>query len=160
MDIVSQYIDEIILLLGLLAIILLIWNITISFKLKNLKKRFLRFSRGGSVNNLEQMIENFSTDMDEIKEIIAQNRKQLHLILEKLTNIKGQVGIIRYNAFGEQGNDLSFSIAILDEKKNGIVITSIYNRGESNTYAKPLEAGESRYQLSKEEILAIERATK
>ena len=41
-----------------------------------------------------------------------------------------------------------------------MVITSIYNRGESNTYAKPIENGESRYKLSQEEMSAIQKAIK
>jgi hypothetical protein len=49
------------------------------------------------------------------------------------------------------GSDLSFSIALLDGNQNGVIITSIYGRNESTTYAKPIDKGISRYDLSEEE---------
>jgi hypothetical protein len=68
------------------------------------------------------------------------------------------VAIIRYNAFGETGSDLSFSVAIVDDAQNGVVITSIFGREESRVYAKPLTAGTSTYPLSDEEQAAIRKA--
>ena len=68
------------------------------------------------------------------------------------------VGFIRYNAFNDMGSDLSFSIALLDERRDGFVITNIYAREESNVYAKPIVNGKSTYPLSVEEIQALDRA--
>src|SRR3989338_9150525 len=48
----------------------------------------------------------------------------------------------------------------LRQSKNGIVISSIYGRGMSRIYAKPLEKAASRYQLSEEEKRAIAEALK
>src|SRR3989344_746999 len=38
------------------------------------------------------------------------------------------VGVVRFNPFHDAGGDQSFSIAIMDEKKNGIVLSSLYGR--------------------------------
>lgn len=65
--------------------------------------------------------------------------------------MKSKVAMKRYNAFGERGNDLSFSLAILDDNHSGIVLSSLHNRENSYIYAKPLEKGESPYPLSPEE---------
>ena len=62
-----------------------------------------------------------------------------------------KVSIIRYKAFEDVGSDLSFSIALLDENNDGIILTGIYGRNESTTYAKPIDKGISRYDLSEEE---------
>ena len=70
------------------------------------------------------------------------------------------MGIVRYSAFQDTGSDLSFSLALLDEKNNGIVMNGIYSREMSNIYAKPVEAGKSSYTLSEEEQQAIEKAMK
>lgn len=160
MDIIMNYIsiEQIILYAALL--LLLIWNFTLSFKLKELKRRFNRFTRGGQTSNLEQTIEQYTNEMDQIKRKINQHTEEIEIMVKKLSGLKGRVAILRYNAFDEAGNDLSFSIAFLDEKKDGIVITSIYNRGQSNTYAKPIHAMTSDYKLSKEEISVLEMALK
>ena len=58
------------------------------------------------------------------------------------------------------GSELSFSIALLDNFSNGFVLTSIYGREQSISYAKPIKDGKSLYPLSVEEMQAIDRAIK
>ena len=89
--------------------------------------------------------------MLELKKYIENLNDRLELCLQR-------IGFIRYNAFNDMGSDLSFSIALLDDKLDGFVITSIYGRDESNTYAKPILKGESTYPLSVEEMQALDRA--
>ena len=64
----------------------------------------------------------------------------------------------RYKAFEDIGSDLSYSIAMLDGNNNGVIITSIYSRNESITYAKPIDNGISRYDLSEEENSVLHQA--
>ena len=69
-----------------------------------------------------------------------------------------RVGTVRYNAFEDMGGQLSFSVALLDERGNGILLTSINGRAETRTYAKTVTAGESRQPTSDEEQEAIAAA--
>ena len=69
-----------------------------------------------------------------------------------------KIGLIRYNAYKDTGSELSFALAILDERNCGIVLNGIYGRDTSNIYAKPIEQGESKYALSKEEQEALKIA--
>jgi len=133
-----------------------IWNLVLTFRLGNLKKRFIRFTRGGQVTNLEQTIHSYTEEIEQIKKELATNSQHIKMILEKIAKHKGNVQMVRYNAFNEEGNDLSYSVAFLDDLGDGVVITSIYNRGESNTYAKPIRAGTSTYKLSIEEEKVVE----
>ena len=152
------YIPMVVLILLGIIFVLVVWNVILSIKLKTLKKRFTRFTRGDQVHNLEQVIVTYSEEVEEMKKQIAMNSKQITYLTDKLKQQKGKVGVLRYNAFDEEGSDMSFSVAFLDELNNGIVITSIYNRGQSNTYAKPIITGESKYKLSKEELEAMKIA--
>ena len=77
---------------------------------------------------------------------------------EDLTKCIQKVGIVRYNAFKDTGSDLSFALALLDEKNNGVVLNGIYSREMSNIYAKPVENGKSNYTVSEEETQAIQKA--
>ena len=79
---------------------------------------------------------------------------------EKLNYCIQKVGIVRYKAIANTGADLSFAIALLDHQNDGIVLNGIYSRDGSYTYAKPIRNGKSTYNLSDEEIEAIEQALK
>lgn len=69
-------------------------------------------------------------------------------------------GIYRYNAYKDAGSDLSFTLALLDEKNDGVVLNGIYSREMSNIYAKPIKNGVSTYKITDEENEAIKRAMK
>ena len=69
-----------------------------------------------------------------------------------------KVGIVRYNAFKDVGSNLSFTLALLDNNNNGVVLNGIYSRDNSNIYSKPVKDGKSEYVLSDEEKEAIEKA--
>ena len=77
---------------------------------------------------------------------------------DDLTKCIQKVGIVRYSAFKDTGSDLSFAVALLDEKNSGVVFNGIYSREMSNIYAKPVENGNSSYTLSEEESEAIRKA--
>ena len=69
-----------------------------------------------------------------------------------------RVGVLRYDAFEDVGGRLSFSCALLDDHGTGVVLTSINGRQETRVYAKPVTAGQSTYNLSREEEEAIKQA--
>lgn len=68
------------------------------------------------------------------------------------------MGVVRYQAIANMGADLSYTVALLDEQNDGVVLNGIYGRDGCYTYAKPINAGKSTYNLSEEEIQAIEQA--
>ena len=69
-----------------------------------------------------------------------------------------KIGIIRYSAFRDTGSDLSFALALLDSKNNGVILNGIYSREMSNIYAKQIVNGKSNNKLSEEEEKALEIA--
>jgi len=80
------------------------------------------------------------------------------LVLNAQSHIQ-KSATVRFNAFPDTGSDLSFAIALLDARDNGLVLSSLYGRSESRVYAKPIMGGHSTYPLSEEEKDAIARAT-
>jgi hypothetical protein len=83
----------------------------------------------------------------------------LRQLKENHRRMKGRMGLVRYNAIGERATDMSFSLALLDDEQNGVVISSLFsNQGQSYIYAKPVEKGSSTYRLSEEEQQAIKQA--
>jgi Protein of unknown function (DUF4446) len=68
------------------------------------------------------------------------------------------LAVVRYDAFGDMGGQLSWSVAMLDDNGNGLVMTSIHGRSDSRTYAKSIAEWDCDQQLSPEEAEAIELA--
>jgi hypothetical protein len=68
------------------------------------------------------------------------------------------VGIVRYDALNEMSGQLSFSLALLDARGDGVVLSSINGRAETRTYAKPVRAGQGGTELSPEETQAVRSA--
>ena len=68
------------------------------------------------------------------------------------------VAVVRYDAFGDMGGRLSFSAAVIDDRGDGLVISSIHARGESRTYAKGVVGGTSDATLTPEEQQALAAA--
>jgi adenylate cyclase len=65
------------------------------------------------------------------------------------------IGMVRFNPFEDTGSDQSFAIALLDDRRDGIVLSSLHGRGQTRVFAKPVEGGESKHALSDEEAQAI-----
>ncbi|KAB6301523.1 DUF4446 family protein, partial [Bacteroides xylanisolvens] len=64
----------------------------------------------------------------------------------------------KYNAFDNIGNDLSFSLTLLDGNNNGVCISSIYGRNDSRIFSKPIVKGKSLVNLSQEELESLNEA--
>lgn len=65
------------------------------------------------------------------------------------------IGLVRFNPFEDTGSDQSFAIALLDDRRDGIVLSSLHGRTNTRLFAKPVENGASRHTLSDEESQAL-----
>lgn len=157
---ISVYNTEIILGLSIGLFVLLILNVISLFKIRSIKKQYNKLAQGMTGINLEQLLIHISEDLVGIKGDIVQLDENIKGLGTKLAFAIQKVGFMRYNAFGDMGSDLSFSIALLDNFSNGFVLTSIYGRDNNVCYAKPIKDGKCKIQLSAEEIMVIDKAIK
>jgi hypothetical protein len=66
--------------------------------------------------------------------------------------------VVRYDAYNEMSGRQSSSIALLDDHRNGVVLSSILHREQARLYAKPVRSGRSELDLSPEEQAAVDTA--
>lgn len=79
-----------------------------------------------------------------------------HGLMEQRTQRSLQhIGLVRFNPFEDTGSDQSFAIALLDDQRDGIVISSLHGRANTRLFAKPVADGSSPHHLSDEESQAI-----
>ena len=66
--------------------------------------------------------------------------------------------LVRYDAYGEMSGRQSSSVALLDEHRSGVVVSSILHREQARVYVKQIVGGQSELELSPEEQQAIDNA--
>ena len=65
------------------------------------------------------------------------------------------LAIVRYDAFGDMGGHLSWSLALADDAGDGVLLTSIHGRNDARSYAKTISGWRCDVQLSPEEEQAL-----
>ncbi len=91
----------------------------------------------------------------EISRRLATLETGMGQIVNAIPHTVQGVGVIRYNPFPEMGGNMSFSLALLDGRANGVVISVLNDRNGSRVYGKAVESGVSTYTLSDEEQQAL-----
>ncbi|CAH1224420.1 hypothetical protein PAECIP111893_05119 [Paenibacillus plantiphilus] len=156
---IQHPIDWVTIGLAVIVLLLIIRTMLLSSRLKKLSRNYEQFMSGTGVDDLDRVI-------IEMKERLGQ-QEQGHRILKEtveamgllLKQKRGNIGIHRYNAFAERGNDLSFSIAVINDYEDGMVLSGLHSREQTFVYAKPVKAGQSEYPLTPEEKQAIALAS-
>ena len=141
-----------------LVIAVLVYCVILHIRLGSLKKKYDFFMQGDNGVSLERKL---SVEVSEIRDAA----KGLESLLTEQAAIRNtqnntiqKIGFIKYNAFENIGNDLSFALTLLDGNNNGICISSIYGRNESRIFSKPIVKGKSLVSLSQEELESLNEA--
>ena len=141
-----------------LVIALLVYCIILHIRLGSLKKKYDFFMQGDNGASLERKL---SVEVSEIRDA-AKGLETMMTEQAAIRNIQSntiqKIGFIKYNAFENIGNDLSFALTLLDGNNNGICISSIYGRNESRIFSKPIVKGKSLVSLSQEELESLNAA--
>lgn len=151
-------IDEIFVLLLMVVGFLLCLAVINMFQIFKLKRRLKKLVHNQDGMSIEAVVHQYYGEIDDVRKTQAEIKAKQKEIEETLLHCITKVGIIRFNPFGEVGGNQSFAIALLDKENTGIVISSLYGRESSRFYGKPIVKGKSSYQLSDEEMDAVERA--
>ena len=95
---------------------------------------------------------------DALPEDVHGLRQEVAALRIEAKDALKHLSVVRYDAFGDMGGHLSWSLALLDDAGHGVVLTSISGRSEARTYAKSIVDWTSEQQLSPEEEEAIAHA--
>lgn len=158
LSIINDFQSIIVIILAVMVIILFFIVIIQSKSINRLENRYRKFMRGVDNKNIEELITMYLDKIDKAAEQTEYMNELYKSLNNKLSSCVQKVSIVRYRAFEDVGSDLSYSIAFLDNKNDGVILTGIYGRNESTTYAKPIDKGLSRYELSEEENYVLKDA--
>jgi len=94
-------------------------------------------------------------ELTEISARLAALEQGMARVVDALPRSIQGVGVVRYNPFPDTGSNMSFSLALLDGRASGVVVSVLTNRDGSRVYGKAVEHGRSSYPLSDEERQAL-----
>lgn len=151
-------IGYIVLVFVILFIILIVLNIVSLVKIKNLKKRLKKFMRGKDAHSLEKEITGLYEDNKFLKNMTENNKRDIRDLNKRFSKAFQKIGIVKYDAYRQMGGLLSFSLALLDEDNNGLILNSVHSTEGCYTYTKEVVRGECKLELSNEEKVALDQA--
>ena len=93
--------------------------------------------------------------VDEVQGRLGELEQLNARLTERAATSIQHIGLVRFNPFEDTGSDQSFAIAMLDDRRDGVVISSLHGRSNTRVFAKPVEGGNSSHTLSDEETKAI-----
>ena len=141
--------------LAALVLLLLIGFLVQSARLSRAVRSYRDLVRGTDGTSLHERLVGSAEQAVKASERMTRI-ESLHGVIEGRTQRSLQhIGLVRFNPFEDTGSDQSFAIALLDDARDGIVISSLHGRANTRVYAKPVKDGGSAHQLSDEETQAI-----
>lgn len=157
-EFLNLYYIEIIACTALLSLLSLVIVIVNSIKTKKVIRRYDELMRGVDSENLESTLKLYMDNVESVLNNVKKVEQSYNQLSSQIQTCIQKIDIVRYNAFDDVGSNQSYSIALLDDKDDGVVLTGLFGRDSSTTYAKPIKGGKSSYPLSDEEKKAIARA--
>ncbi|MDO8551252.1 MAG: DUF4446 family protein [bacterium] len=137
------------------------WLAVISFYFYKLAAHYHKLTYGISRGNLSTILEKTLKEQDVLTKRVEGLLKRVEKSEEEGLAHLQKMELVRFNPFSETGGDQSFTLAILNGLRSGVVISSLHSRNTTRIYAKPVKKGKvDGYQLSKEEAEALTKTSK
>ena len=147
------------LILMLFVLIFILYQfIQINKKLSLQKKKYDMFLRGRGELNMGELLQAHSNDIYEMDKKVDELESEIKTTKDKFAFTFQKIGFVKYDAFHDLKNKLSYTIALLDGFNNELLLTTIYGRESCITYAKKVKSGIVNQELSNEEMDALRMA--
>jgi len=116
--------------------------------------------KGKDAKSLENIIATIQKENGQINTFKKEVVDTFKSFDNRISTSSRGISTVRFNAFGGRGESgaQSFATAIIDERGDGVIISSIHTRDNTRMYAKPLSEFESKHELSEEEKRALSEA--
>jgi hypothetical protein len=123
-----------------------------------MERRLRKLFAGTKARNLEDMIGGIGKHMAELGDMQSQINNHLITVDDRLNKSIRRVETVRFNPFLDAGSNQSFAISFLNDKGDGVVLSSLYARDRMSIFAKPITGGKSEFELSVEEKEVLKKS--
>jgi hypothetical protein len=143
------------------AALALLWVIVLAVKLRRLRSA-QRTILGGQETDLAahaaSLQEAFVQLRDWVEEVARGLEGRVGGAEHRMDGCIAHTSVVRYDAMNELSGQQSSTVALLDERQTGVVISSILHRDQARLYVKQVREGNPEYELSPEEQQAVDEA--
>jgi len=147
---------------GALALIAFVTAIWLAFALRRVRRdqRVVLGDHGTSdlVAHAAGLEREFRVLHEYVEDAAGRLHERMAAAEARLDGAVAYRALVRYDAYGEMSGHQSTSIALLDARRNGVVLSSILHRDQARLYAKRVDAGVGELELSPEEAEAVRLA--
>lgn len=137
----------------LIVVVLIGWIIRLEIRLN-------RFLTGKGAMSLEEVFEHTKKRVADLEVFNKEMQKYLTKVEMRLKQSVQGIETVRFNAFkgtGEGGNQ-SFATALLTERGNGVIISTLYSRERTSVFSKPIVDFKATVELTEEEKQVLLKA--
>jgi hypothetical protein len=143
---------------GVVLLLLLIYIAVLNNRVSKLTKKYNFFMQDEVGKSVETKLREDVTQLRELSQTLDSLYSTQDEMLAVQNHCFRKIGFVKYNAFDNIGNNLSFAFTMLDGKNDGFCLSSVYGRNESRVFAKPIVNGKCVYGMSSEEQESLEKA--
>jgi Protein of unknown function (DUF4446) len=146
---------------GGVALVALLLAIVLAVKLRRLRaaqRTVMGEGQADLVAHAAQIQEAFVQLRDWVEETAVRLEERMGTAESRIDGCVAYTSLVRYDAWGEMSGQQSSTMALLDSRRSGVVVSSILHRDQARVYVKQVREGESELELSPEEHQAIEAA--
>jgi hypothetical protein len=143
------------------ALVALLLALVLAFKLRRMRgaqRAVLGNDRHDLVEHAEGLQTAFTQLRDWVEESIEHFERRMGEVEGRLDGCVAYRALVRYDAYNELSGQQSSSLALLDARRSGLVLSSIVHRDQARLYVKQLHDGEAALALSPEEQEAVDQA--
>lgn len=126
---------------------------------RNMKRKMAVFFSGKEAKDLEKILLDQLHETEELDHEIQELFEISNRLRELGLKSIHKMSVLRFNPFKEVGGNQSFSVALLDGKNSGVILSSLHTREGTRVYAKPVVSGKpDGFPFTEEEKEAIVQA--
>lgn len=140
--------------------LVLVWLVALSVWVWQVTAHYSRLVGKTGNDDLRAILEKLIKGYEETSRQTQAAGEELKKLERKTHGHLQKVGVVRFNPFGDTGGNQSAAVALLDGGDSGIVILVLHGREGTRVYVKTVKNGRSQYDLSREEMEALEQARK
>jgi hypothetical protein len=145
-----------------LALVAFIWAAVLAFKLRRLRSNQRAVLGQDGERDLVEQATGLEAAFVHLRDWVEETSRRLE---QRMGSAEGRIdgcvahtSLVRYDAYNEMSGRQSSSVALLDARRSGVVVSSISHRDQARVYVKQVREGQSELELSPEEQEAIETA--
>jgi uncharacterized protein DUF4446 len=144
-----------------LGLVAFVWVVVLSLKLRRVRaaqRTVLGGEEADLVAHAASLQEAFVQLRDWVEEVAGGLEGRVSGAEQRMDGCISHTSVVRYDAMNELSGQQSSTVALLDERQTGVVISSILHRDQARLYVKRVQDGNPEYELSPEEQQAVETA--